>query len=29
YAPDDYNGLIQLNDQARGVLQAPKDWVCL
>uniref|UniRef100_A0A8D0B4S3 Epithelial splicing regulatory protein 2 n=1 Tax=Salvator merianae TaxID=96440 RepID=A0A8D0B4S3_SALMN len=29
YAPDDYNGLIQLNDQARSVLQAPKDWVCL
>ncbi|ETE65027.1 Epithelial splicing regulatory protein 2 [Ophiophagus hannah] len=27
YAPDDYNGLIQLNDQARGVLQAPKDWL--
>ncbi|TFK09026.1 Epithelial splicing regulatory protein 2 [Platysternon megacephalum] len=29
YAPDDYNGLIQLNDQARSVLQAPKEWVCL
>uniref|UniRef100_A0A8B9Q7M8 Epithelial splicing regulatory protein 2 n=1 Tax=Apteryx owenii TaxID=8824 RepID=A0A8B9Q7M8_APTOW len=29
YAPDDYNGLIQLSDQARSVLQAPKEWVCL
>uniref|UniRef100_A0A8D2KR51 Epithelial splicing regulatory protein 2 n=1 Tax=Varanus komodoensis TaxID=61221 RepID=A0A8D2KR51_VARKO len=29
YAPDDYNNLIPLNDQARSVLQAPKDWVCL
>ncbi|XP_005992863.1 epithelial splicing regulatory protein 2 isoform X3 [Latimeria chalumnae] len=29
YAPDDYNGLIQMNDQARSVLQAPKEWVCL
>ncbi|EMP41254.1 Epithelial splicing regulatory protein 2 [Chelonia mydas] len=27
YAPDDYNGLIQLNDQARSVLQAPKEWL--
>uniref|UniRef100_A0A8C9EPC4 Epithelial splicing regulatory protein 2 n=1 Tax=Pavo cristatus TaxID=9049 RepID=A0A8C9EPC4_PAVCR len=29
YAPDDYNGLIQLSEQARSVLQAPKEWVCL
>uniref|UniRef100_A0A8C0ANR4 Epithelial splicing regulatory protein 2 n=1 Tax=Buteo japonicus TaxID=224669 RepID=A0A8C0ANR4_9AVES len=29
YAPDDYNGLIQLSDQARSMLQAPKEWVCL
>ncbi|KFR15732.1 Epithelial splicing regulatory protein 2, partial [Opisthocomus hoazin] len=29
YAPDDYNGLIQLSDQARSLLQAPKEWVCL
>uniref|UniRef100_A0A8C6YR54 Epithelial splicing regulatory protein 2 n=1 Tax=Nothoprocta perdicaria TaxID=30464 RepID=A0A8C6YR54_NOTPE len=29
YATDDYNGLIQLSDQARSVLQAPKEWVCL
>uniref|UniRef100_A0A672TKA0 Epithelial splicing regulatory protein 2 n=1 Tax=Strigops habroptila TaxID=2489341 RepID=A0A672TKA0_STRHB len=29
YAPDDYNGLIQLSDQARSVLQVPKEWVCL
>ncbi|NXA54394.1 ESRP2 protein, partial [Nothocercus julius] len=29
YAHDDYNGLIQLSDQARSVLQAPKEWVCL
>ncbi|OPJ77876.1 epithelial splicing regulatory protein 2 isoform A [Patagioenas fasciata monilis] len=27
YAPDDYNGLIQLSDQARSVLQAPKEWL--
>ncbi|XP_054856266.1 epithelial splicing regulatory protein 2 isoform X2 [Eublepharis macularius] len=29
YAPDDYSGFVQLNDQARSVLQAPKEWVCL
>ncbi|XP_069757629.1 epithelial splicing regulatory protein 2 isoform X1 [Narcine bancroftii] len=29
YAPDDYSGLIQMNDQARSMFQAPKEWVCL
>uniref|UniRef100_V9KEY7 Epithelial splicing regulatory protein 2-like protein n=1 Tax=Callorhinchus milii TaxID=7868 RepID=V9KEY7_CALMI len=29
YAPDDYSGLIQMNEQARSLYQAPKEWVCL
>ncbi|XP_059507629.1 epithelial splicing regulatory protein 2 isoform X3 [Stegostoma tigrinum] len=29
YAPDDYSGLIQMNEQARSMFQAPKEWVCL
>ncbi|XP_078257750.1 epithelial splicing regulatory protein 2 isoform X2 [Rhinoraja longicauda] len=29
YAADDYTGLIQMNEQARSIFQAPKEWVCL
>lgn len=29
YAADDYTGLIQMNEQARSMFQAPKEWVCL
>ncbi|KAM4614254.1 epithelial splicing regulatory protein 2 isoform 1-T1 [Discoglossus pictus] len=28
-SPDEYNGLVQIGDQTRSVLQAPKEWVCL
>ncbi|MBN3299338.1 ESRP2 protein, partial [Amia calva] len=29
YAPDDYSSLIQMSDQARSLIQPPKEWLCL
>ncbi|KAM6980133.1 epithelial splicing regulatory protein 2 isoform 1-T2 [Aplochiton taeniatus] len=28
YAPDDYSSMVQMNDQARSLIQ-PKEWLCL